>query len=65
LKQLRESTYYRSVTTWLHALRQNWDALLAAVLVYTVIAIYLGPGYCFLLMFVLGCVYIMHTALKR
>ncbi len=65
LKPLRDSAYYRSMTTWLQTLRQNWDALLAVVLVYAVIAIYLGPVYYFVFWYVSLCGYIIRTALKR
>lgn len=53
------------MSNWLHQLGQNWDALLAILLVYVVVAIYLGPGYYFLLLFVSGCGYVIRTALKR
>jgi len=65
LKSLRESTYYRVMTNWLHQLGQNWDALLAILLVYIVVAIYLGPGYYFLLWYISLCGYVIRTALKR
>ena len=32
------------MANWFRAFRRNWDAALAMVLLYTVIAIYLGPG---------------------
>jgi hypothetical protein len=47
------------------SLRRNWDALLAFGLVWTTIAIYLGPGYYFLFLYLLGCGYIIKLALKR
>ncbi len=61
----RESDYYRAMTNWLHYLRQNWDALLAIMLVYVVVAIYLGPAYYFVLWYVSLCGYVIRTALKR
>ncbi|MEX2245347.1 MAG: hypothetical protein WEC75_01555 [Dehalococcoidia bacterium] len=50
---------------WLRKAREHWNVLLAFALAWTAIAIHLGPGYYFLLLYVLGCVYIVRTALKR
>lgn len=50
---------------WLHRLRGNWDAVLAFTLLWTTIAIYLGPAYYFVLFYLLGCSYIIRIALKR
>jgi hypothetical protein len=65
LKSLRESTYYRSMMSWLEALRRDWDAVLAIFLIYVVVAIYLGPGYYFLLWYLTLCACVIRTALKR
>ncbi len=53
------------MTNWLHQVAQNWDAVLAILLVYVVVAIYLGPGYYFLLWYISLCGYVIRTALKR
>ncbi len=50
---------------WFRSLSRNWDMLVAFLLVYAVIAIYLGPGYFFAAWFLNGCAYIIHTALRR
>ncbi len=47
------------------SLRQDWDFVVALLLVYAAIGINLGPGYFFLTWFLHGCGYIIHTALKR
>ncbi len=46
-------------------LRRNWDTALAFTLIYTAIAIYLGPAYFFVVWFLNGCAYIIHEALRR
>lgn len=53
------------MTDWLRSLRRNWDAVLALVLVSTVVGMYMGPGYYFLGWYVLGCAYLIRVALKR
>jgi hypothetical protein len=50
---------------WLGPLRRNVDAVIAVVLVYAVIAIYLGPAYFFVVWFLNGCGYIIWQALRR
>ncbi len=65
MKSLRESAYYRSMSNWLRTAGQNWDALLAILLVYVVVAIYLGPAWYFILWYVALCGYVIRTALKR
>jgi hypothetical protein len=50
---------------WLEPLRRNLDAVIAIVLVYTVIAIYLGPVFFFVAWFLNGCGYIIWIALRR
>lgn len=57
--------YYRMMVGWLRSLSGNWDALVALLLVYAVIAIYLGPGFFFAAWFLNGCAYIIHVALRR
>ncbi len=53
------------MSDWLRTAGQNCDALLAILLVYAVVAIYLGPGWYFLLLYVCLCGYVIRTALKR
>ena len=53
------------MTNWLHRARQDWDALLAILLVYAAVAIWLGPGYYFALLYVCLCGWVIRTALKR
>ena len=53
------------MSNWLKSIRDNWDAILALGLSWLVIAVYLGPGYYFLILFVLGCLYIIRYAVKR
>ena len=50
---------------WIRSLRGNWQSTLAWVLVYLVIAIYLGPVWFVLAWFVHGCAYIINMALRR
>jgi hypothetical protein len=50
---------------WFRNLRDNWDAVLALGLAWLIIALYLGPAYYFIGLFVLGCVYIIRYAVKR
>ena len=50
---------------WFRSLSGNLDALVALLLVYAVIAIYLGPGFFFAAWFLNGCAYIIHVALRR
>jgi hypothetical protein len=47
------------------SLRSNWEVVTAFLLVYVVIALYLGPGFFFLAWFLNGCAYIIHLALRR
>ena len=65
LKSFRESAYYRAMGNWLRTAGPNWDALLAILLVYAVVAIYLGPGWYFLVWYVCLCGYVIRVALKR
>jgi hypothetical protein len=51
--------------SWLSALRRNWDAFLATALFWTVVAIYLGPGYYFAFLYIFFCLLIARTALRR
>jgi hypothetical protein len=53
------------MASWFAALRRNWDAVLAFTLFWTVVAIYLGPGYYFAFLYVLVSVSIARTALRR
>jgi hypothetical protein len=53
------------MSEWLRSLWRNWDALLAFTLVFAVVGIYFGPGYYFLLWYVIGCAYFIRVALKR
>ena len=57
--------YYRVMVDWVRSMSRNWDALVAFLLVYAVIAIYLGPAYFFAAWFLNGCAYIIHVALRR
>ncbi len=50
---------------WLRMAAKNWDAVLAFTLFFLVIAIYGGPGYYFLVWWLLGSLYILHVALRR
>ncbi len=65
LRSFRDSTYYRAMSNWLHRARQDWNALLAILLVYAVVAIWLGPAYYFVLLYVCLCGWVIRTALKR
>ncbi|MEX2225211.1 MAG: hypothetical protein WEB52_02030 [Dehalococcoidia bacterium] len=53
------------MSDWLRSLRRNWDALLAFTLVFGAVGLYFGPGYYFLLWYVVGCAYFIQVALKR
>jgi hypothetical protein len=53
------------MSSLLRSMRRNWDALLAFFLAWTTVAIYLGPGYYFALLYVLTCLAIARTALRR
>jgi hypothetical protein len=53
------------MASWFAALRRNWDAVLALSLFWAAVAIYLGPGYYFAVLYVLLCLLIARTALRR
>lgn len=50
---------------WLHRARQDWHALFAILLGYAAVAIWLGPGYYFVLLYVCLSGWVIRTALKR
>ena len=50
---------------WLRRVAANWDVILAFALVWAAVAVYLGPGYYFFLLYLLGCIYVIRVALKR
>lgn len=49
---------------WLLQARKNWDAFLAFFLCYIAIAIWLGPGYYFLVWWTIGSLYVLKVALE-
>jgi hypothetical protein len=53
------------MSQWITTARSNWDALLAFTLCFIAIAVTLGPGYYFAIWYLLGCGYVVRTALKR
>lgn len=57
--------YDGAMKDWLRMAAKNWDAVLAFTLFFLVIAIYGGPGYYFLVWWLLGSLYILHVALRR
>ncbi|MBF6600084.1 MAG: hypothetical protein IVW36_06210 [Dehalococcoidia bacterium] len=48
---------------WLTQARNNWDALLAFLLAYLAVAIWLGPAYYFLIWWVVLTLYVVKVAL--
>lgn len=52
------------MSDWLRSLVRNWDVLLGFSLAFLAVAIYLGPGYYFLLWYIIGCAYLIRAALK-
>ncbi|MHB8684309.1 MAG: hypothetical protein ACYC9X_08290 [Dehalococcoidia bacterium] len=51
--------------SWLDQARKDWAAILACCLCYLVVAVYLGPGYYFLLWWTVGSLYILRESLRR
>lgn len=48
---------------WLTQARSNWDALVAFFLAYLAVAVWLGPGYYFLVWWVVLDLYVLKVAL--
>ena len=44
--------------------KKNWDAILALSLAWIALAIWVGPGYYFLVLWTLGSLYVLKVALE-
>lgn len=65
MKFPKERPYHQAMSRWLGSLRRNWDAAIALALGWAAVAIYLGPGYYFILLYVLLMLLIIRVALRR